>query len=444
MGDFCTGSEGSTSTGAVHALVDHLFRRSAGRMVAALTRVFGAADLDLAEEVVQEALARALQRWPFHGVPDDPEAWLLAVARNRALDRLRRRGTAQSKEEALGRAIEAAAAGAGEPPPEPYLAGEPSDDQLRLLFLCCHPALSRDARVALTLKAACGFGVDEIAAAFLDKPATVAQRLVRAKRTLRERRPSFELPPPARLATRLDSVLEVLYLLFNEGYAAHGGGPLVRAELCQEALRLAARLARLPATARPEVHALLALMLFQSSRLPARVDGAGRLVLLADQDRELWDRRAVAAAFRHLERAATGDRETPYHLQAAIASHHVAAASPETTDWPAILVLYDRLLELQATPVVALNRTVAVARVEGPAAALAATDALDPEALAAYAPYHATRARLLADLGRPAEALAACRRAAELACSEPERRFLEEMAVELRAEARASVGGPNP
>lgn len=425
-------TETERSTGEVHSLVDHLFRRSAGRMVAALTRVFGAADLDLAEEVVQEALARALQRWPFHGVPDDPEAWLLAVARNLALDRLRRRGTARSKEEALARAIAAAAGAADNRPPEPYLAGEPSDDQLRLVFLCCHPALGRDARVALTLKAACGFGVDEIAAAFLDKPATVAQRLVRAKRTLRERRPSFGLPPPQRLAARLDSVLEVLYLLFNEGYAAHGGGALVRAELCQEALRLTARLARLPDTARPEVHALVALMLFQSSRLPARLDGAGRLVLLADQDRGRWDPAAIAAAFRHLERAAAGERETAYHLQAAIASHHAAATSHESTDWPAILTLYDRLREIQPSPVVALNRAVAVAQVEGPAAALAALDAIAPHTLATYAPYHATRAHLLADLDRPTEARAAYRRAAELAGSEPERRFLEETAAGLR------------
>ncbi len=390
-------------------------------MVASLTRSFGPARLHLAEEVVQEALIQALRRWPFHGVPERPAAWLYRVARNLAIDRIRRHGSFREKEKSIRETL----GGDPAPAPEVFFSGEIGDDQLRLIFLCCHPEIPRDARVALTLKAVAGFSAREIARAFLAREATVAQRLVRAQRKIRERRLPFEVPGPDELPERLDAVLEALYLIFNEGYAAHAGDELVRLDLCREALRLASLLTELPAAARPETHALAALLSFQASRLPARVDGEGNLVRLADQDRDRWDRALLARAFAHFEIAAAGDRVTAYHLQAAIAAHHARAASDEETDWPAILDLYDELWALTRSPVVALNRAVALARVQGPRAGLKALDEIsDHTALAGYYLLPATRADLLARLGRVAEAELCYWEALRLPCSEPERRFL--------------------
>lgn len=414
--------ESRADTPEIHGLVDHLFRREAGRMVAALTRAFGPAYLDLADDVVQEALIKALKRWPYHGVPDNPAAWLYRVARNLALDRLRRDTTFRGKETEVRRVMTP-------PPDDPGSGGfhgEITDDQLRLIFLCCHPALSRDARVALTLKTAGGFSAREIARAFLAREPTVAQRLVRAKRLVRDHEIPFEVPAPDQLEARLEAVLEVIYLIFNEGYGAHEGGDLVRAELCREALHLASELSRLPAGDLPEVHALASLLSFQASRLPARVDTEGSLVLLAAQDRSLWDAGLVHHGFAHLERASSGGRVSAYHLQAAIAAHHASGAEEPETDWPAILELYDRLLELNPSPVVALNRAVALERVEGPAAALAVLDGLaDHRAMAGYYLLPATRAELLARQGQVVEALDCYRQALNCRCSEPERSFLE-------------------
>lgn len=418
-----------THADAVPGLVDHLFRRQAGRMVAALVRTFGPEQLDLAEELVQEALVKALQRWPFHGVPDDPAAWLVRVARNLALDRLRRE--ARLRDSVLPRALADWSEARGDP--DPTLEGEHPDDTLRLIFMCCHPELPRDARVALTLKAVCGFGVDEIARAFLASPATVAQRLVRAKQALRQRRLPFELPSPAELAARLDSVLEVLYLLFNEGYSAHAGEDLVRADLCHEALRLGDGLLGSPRTDAPVVHALQALMLFQASRLPARA-GSPLPVRLHEQDRALWDRGLIARAFAHLERGATGPRLTAYHVQAAIAAEHARAPSEAETDWPAILRGYDLLSELAPSPVVTLNRAVAVARCHGPAAGLRALDAAAQHpSLRGYALLFAVRAELRRECGDAAGARSDYARALELPCTRPERRFLERQRAALDA-----------
>lgn len=420
-------------------LVDHLFRREAGRLVAVLTRCFGPAHLDLAEEVVQEALVRALRRWPFEGVPDEPAAWLFRVARNLALDRLRRSAVFRGKEaeirRSLGRDPSAGGAPAAVPPQgDVYLEGEVSDDQLRLIFLCCHPELPRDGRVALTLKAVCGFSVREIARAFLARESTVAQRLVRAQRRIRQRRLPFEVPGPAELPERLDAVLEVLYLTFNEGYGASAGDALVRADLCREALRLAEHLAGLPGVRGPAVHALAALLAFQASRLPARADAAGEPVLLGEQDRSLWDRRLVARAFAHLERAATGDAVTAYHLQAAIAAHHASAPDAAATDWRAILGLYDQLLAVNPSPVVALNRAVALACLQGPEAGLAALEGIvDHPAVEDYHLLHATRGELLLRAGERAAAAGAFRRALACPSSEPERRFLERRLAGLEA-----------
>lgn len=432
--DQTTGEAGGrTPADRVSHLVENLFRREAGRLVATLTRSFGPAHLDLAEEVVQEAMLQALRRWPFHGTPERPGAWLQTVARNLALDRIRRSVRFRDRQPALTRALAERATHSE----ELHLARELDDDQLRLVFLCCHPALPRDGRVALTLKTVGGFSVEEIARAFLAKRATVAQRLVRAKDRIRQLDLPFEVPGPDELPPRLDAVLEVLYLMFNEGYATHVGATLVRTDLCHEALRLARELTTLPGIASPSSHALTALFALQAARLPSRVDAHGNLVLLADQDRSLWDRRLLHEGFAHLERAATGERLTSYHVQAAIAAQHAAAPSDETTDWRAILELYDQLRALDASPVVALNRAVAVARVAGPAAGFAALEPLAEEpALEGYYLLWAARGQLLLEIGRHAEAAEELRAALRCRCSEPERRFLQRRLQDCEEGAR--------
>lgn len=398
-------------------LTDRLFRRSAGRLVAHLARVLGAEHLGLVEDAVQDALLEALQTWPFRGIPDNPEGWLFRVARNRALDELRR--SARHPRTRLPATEEACTA-------MPAEAAVFAEDQLTMMFMCCHPALTPPMRVGLTLKLVAGFGVDEIAAAFLVRRTALQQRLVRAKRILREVEASFELPSDDELADRLGDVLAVLYLTFNEGYAASSGDAPVRAELCAEAIDLGETLANHPVTGRPEVHALLALMHFQSSRLPARVDATGAMLLLEDQDRSRWDRRAIAKGFHHLERAASGDVLTVYHLEAGIASFHAMAPDVAATDWPCILDLYDQLLRLDASPVVRLNRAVAVAMVRGPGAGIAELSGLAGDThLRAYHLLPAVRARLLERAGRTAEAARDYARAARLARTGAERELME-------------------
>ena len=333
-------------------LIEHVFRRHYGRMVAGLTRVFGPAQLDLVEDVVQEALLRAVKLWPFQGVPDDPAAWLVRVARNLALDATRRRATARREEEQLRHWAESAAHAAARPAPAP---DEVRDDQLRMIFTCCHPALSPESRVALTLKTLCGFGVGEIASALLSKEATIAQRLTRAKAQLQRAAIDFAVPRSEELGARLDGVLEVVYLVFNEGYRAHRGEDLVRTELIGEAIRLAQLLLGMPQTAQPAVHALLALMLLHSARLPARTDAGGDLLTLALQDRRRWDRALLNRGFAHFARSIGGPELTPLHVEAAIASAHASAASYAATDWPTILRYYDQLLALQDSGLVRLN-----------------------------------------------------------------------------------------
>lgn len=409
-----------------HALVDHLFRRQAGQMVATLTRRLGAQHLALAEDAVQDALAAALQVWPYRGVPDQPEAWLFQTARNRALDRLRHARMAGDKADAI------MAAGAREAAPDAEQGGalrnEPppvADDQVALLFLCCHPDLAPDARVALSLKLVGGFSVAEIARAFLANDATIAQRLVRAKRALREGDADIAMPHPHALADRLDSVLDALYLIFNEGYASTSGESLIRDDLAREAIRLTRLVTTHPATAAPRAWALLALMLLQASRFPARVSADGSLFLLRDQDRALWDRALIAEGMRALDRSATGDAISAYHLEAAIAAAHAAAPSWEATDWPGILDLYDSLLRLTASPVVAVNRAIAMSRVRGPLAGLAALDAIaDRASLSRYALLPAVEGELWREAGHVSKAAVFFREALARARSEPERRWL--------------------
>ena len=404
-------------------LVDHLFRRQAGQLVATLTKALGPRHLTLAEDAVQDALITALQQWPFRGIPDHPEAWLYQVARNRALDRLRHGRIAADKAPDIARRTATV-----EPPAAaPLLRDElppVDDDQLGLLFLTCHPSLPADARVALALKLAGGFSVAEIARAFLAQESTIAQRLVRAKRALRDDEVRFGMPEPHELGARLDSVIDALYLMFNEGYAATSGDSLVRDDVACEAIRLTRMLAAHPATQSPQVWALLALMLLHAARFPARVDSTGALFLLRDQDRRLWDRTLVAEGMHALDRSAAGDRVSPLHLEAGIAACHAAAPSWDATDWPQIVAVYDELFALTGSPVVAVNRAIAISRVAGPLAGLAALDAIAHEPLERYPLLPAVSAELWREAGDLERAASCYRAALGLARSSPEQRWL--------------------
>lgn len=405
---------------AVPALVDHLFRRRAGRMVASLTRVFGVARLQLAEDVVQEAMLAALRTWPHRGVPPDPGAWLHRTARNAAIDAVRRDASLADRLPAVHAWWERTRAAARD---DDVVDEALTDDRLRLMFACCHPSIPPHAQVALLLKTVCGFGVDEVARGFLVPSATIAQRVVRAKRRLREA--SVSLDVDGELSARAPAVLDALALMFNEAHVARAGERLVRDDLMAETLRLARLVADHAATSSPAADALLASMLLHAARTPARTDGAGDLVLLADQDRRRWDRALIAEGVARLARSARGTERTPFHVQAAIAALHSTAPSWDETDWPAIRREYDRLLDVAPSPVVALNRTVAVAMTDGPAAALAALDALDDDPrLASYHLHAALRGEYLLRLERLDEARTWFEHALRLPCSDPERRLV--------------------
>jgi RNA polymerase sigma-70 factor, ECF subfamily len=403
-------------TAAVDAAVTRAFREDWGQIVATLIRLTG--DWDLAEECAQDAFAQALLRWPRDGIPRRPGAWLTTTARNRAVDRLRR--------EAVGAAKlrEAAMLSVPDGPGDDAAGGDGPDDRLRLMFTCCHPALAFEARVALTLRTLAGLTTAEIARAFLVSEDTMSKRLVRAKGKIRNAGIPFRVPPAHLLSERTVSVLGVLYLLFNEGYAASAGAELVRQNLTAEAIRLARILAQMLPD-EPEAGGLLALLLLHDARRAARVDAAGELVPLEDQDRSRWDASQIAEGTRLLEAALRRGRPGPYQVQAAIAACHATAAEAATTDWAQIAALYGQLARLVPSAVVRLNRAVAVGMRDGPAAGLALAEQLERTGeLAGYHLLPATRADLLRRLGRRDEAAAAYRKALELAPTEPERRYL--------------------
>jgi len=401
-----------------------IYRREVGRCTATLIRILG--DIDLAEDAVAEAFALAAEQWPVRGIPPNPGGWITTTARNRAIDRARRESTRVDRYIAAYR-LQAEDMGPDDNPQlddlDAFVDVVP-DDQLRLVFLCCHPALAADAQVALTLRLVGGLETPEIARAFITPEATVAQRIVRAKRKLRDNHASYRIPRPAEIPDRLLPVLATVYLIFTEGHTATSGDSLTRTDLSGEAIRLGRVLAELMPD-EPEVAGLLALMLLTEARRPARTDADGAMIRLADQDRTRWDRALIAEGHDLVRACLRRNQPGPFQIQAAIAAVHADAATSDETDWAQIVALYDHLYDLRPNPVVALNRAVAVAELRGPAAGLAALDGIDVGDVTAYQPFHAARAGLLAGAGQLDAALAAYDRAIELTTNPAERQFLE-------------------
>jgi RNA polymerase sigma-70 factor (ECF subfamily) len=402
-------------------VVERLFRQEWGKMVATLTRIFGLEHLELAEDVVQEALIRALRTWPYYGIPDNPSAWIMRVSRNLALDHARRETLFRGKQEEIAASLERV-----DDDDNPVFSDEEiRDDRLRMIFACCDPRISEDAQVALALRTLCGFSTGEIAHAFLTTEAAVAKRLTRAKQQIRDAGVRFEIPSGEELKRRLMGVLRTLYLLFNEGYKASDGDQLVREELCSEAIRLTSLLTETPCVRCADTHALLSLMLLNAARLPARTDADGNILLLDEQDRLLWNQSLIGRGILHLAASSGGDEAGTYHLQAGIAACHCTASDFSSTDWPHILRLYDRLVEIDPSPIAALNRAVALAHVKGPDAAMAAVSPLleSPE-LRSYHLLHTVLGELELRRGNRDAAAGHFRRSMERTRLESERQLL--------------------
>src|SRR5947207_2872518 len=416
----------------IRELLDCLYRVDSGRILATLIRLLG--DFDLAEEAMHEAFAAALSLWPQSGVPGNPRPWLISTARFKAIDTLRRRARFDASQDELVRYLEAQWSSPVRSNEDARFNEEEDsveDDRLRLIFTCCHPSLAPEARVALTLREVCGLTTEEIARGFLTTPRTLAQRIVRAKTKIRETPIPYEVPTPQELPERLGAVLQVIYLVFNEGYSAAAGAEVTRAELTGEAIRLGRLLIELQPE--PEVIGLLSLMLLQESRHAARISPIGDLILLEDQDRSLWNREQIAEGVALLEKALKSRRFGAYTLQAAIAAVHAEAESAAATDWRQVVALYDRLLRILPSPVVQLNRAVAIAMCDGPEAGLTLIDAvLEQGELANYYLAHSARADMYRRLGRTAEARASYEKALALTQQEPERQFLQERIRQLK------------
>lgn len=427
----------------VSQLADHLFRHEAGKLVSVLTRIFGLERLELAEDVVQEALARALQTWPYYGIPENPAAWLTQTARNLALDVVRREKRFRDKQPAIAVSLEQWTSGSAD---QPATADDTfSDDRLRLMFACCHPVIPLEAQTALALKTLCGFSPTEIARAFLTTEVAVNKRLTRARQQIRAQNVAFEIPSGPEAAPRLDAVRQTLYLLFNEGYKASSGNDLVREELCREAIRLGGLLVAHPVGDQPSTHALIALMLFNAARLPTRVDREGNLLRLEEQDRSRWNRPLIDRGLFHLSKSAAGEELSGYHLQAAIAACHCMASDYASTDWRQILAYYDQLIQIDASPVIALNRAVAVARVHGAQRGIDAINAIPKRGqFASYHLLHAVLGELEWQLQRPEAAAQHWRTALKLATLKSERDLLNKRLRECEAAAgRSSTTQPD-
>jgi RNA polymerase sigma factor (sigma-70 family) len=428
--------EPRSPTGEISRLAEHFFRHESGKLVSVLTGIFGIERLQLAEDVVQESLVKAMQTWPYYGVPDNPAAWLTQTAKHLALDLIRREKSFRDKQAEIITFIDQ---WSSDPAADDALIfdTEIRDGRLRLMFACCHPQLPPEAQTALALKTLCGFSTAEIAIAFLTTEAAIAKRLTRARQRIRDLHIPFEIPSGPDLASRLDGVLQTLYLLFNEGYKASSGENLIREDLCSEAIRLATLLAEHPLTNQPRIHALIALMLLDGARLPARVDVEGNILRLKEQDRSLWNRRMIEHGIFQLGLAAAGDELTEYHIQAGIAACHDTAADYKSTDWEKILALYDHWVAINDSPIIALNRAVAVAYVNGTEAGMAATEAISKRGqLDSYYLLYAVLGEFEFRRGRFEIAAARFRKAIKLADLASEKLFLEKRLGDCEEKAR--------
>ncbi len=408
----------------LNSLIGHLFRHHSGKMAAVLSRTFGVRHIDLIEDGIQDAMIAAMKRWPFTGVPENPTAWLTQVAKNRTIDRLRRESTSQNFDDEFDVAIDASQ--------NAQFEGEVVDDQLRMIFACCHPSIPPDSQVALTLKIVGGFSGGEIARSFLASQESVAKLLTRAKSKLRDGDVSLEIPVGDELTKRLSPVLKVLYLMFNEGYAPTTGDEVVRRDLCFEAIRLVGLLTSQKVTRIPKADALAALFYFHAARFPARVGSDGEMLVLGDQDRSSWDREMIGRGFEHLLASASGDEVSDYHLQAEIASLHATSQDLASTDWRRIVECYDILQSRNYSPVVELNRVIALSRLDGTSQAFAELEKIEQSGrLDSYFLFYATKARFLSDLARPREAAMSFEKALSLALNESARNLLTKNMAKL-------------